>query len=835
MRTARGAKSPVHRFVFLTYMVVSFAVSVIGGYPLPYVQDGLGFSATTTGHLRCRNPIPQPNMSDNRNWPLNFVKGSEAFIGAVFDGTSVWLVPMSADRVIRVDPVTKMMTSMSWPSGYSQTYRAFGAGVFDGTFVWLIPSNAYQLIRIRVTTGLMEGFSSWPSGMTVGGNSAFAGGVFDGTWLWLVPSSVRQLVRVDPTTGNTTGFTGWPSGLVFRPDWFDGGTFDGSSVWLVPHCADLAVSVNISTGVMTGYGNWPANFTKGQYAFTGGVFDGTFVWFVPHHADKVVKINVNTGVMQTVPNWPIGFAKGGSAFVGGIFDGVSIWLVPFFADRVIRIDTWSGNMTGLKRWPSGYVHGNYWSFTGGTFDGSSVWLVPCSADRVILIDACRKTSSSYSLTGSRTKTPLLSETRTEILTPSNSLSNERITSALTQTPSLSLPHRRIISTATKKARIPRVVQESITLSNAFGSTPSWTGSRSSFYGPAPGESTTLSATNIKARLTDANKSSILLNAAQAVTIVVGSETLGKIVVAAGLTGAAVSGLVSSPATMSRAGRMSSIARVLDCSFNDADSEPSYLDLPLQMQLGNGPFAAYAGSSLASCMTLLVIPFGILLAVAFLGRHHGGTFLQLVRKVQERIVSNFCFMSLGYIGPNILYAFVLVASHSGAPKEIGAVATSSVVVFCLLGLLVSVVIWKFSSWFHSIDPATESACATKPPLPVSQLRFENASPQSMLMESFGTVFDAARSAAPVVRSYFLEELLVSILLQCLSGVRPTGSSCGHITTSMTIVSAVHVLYLVAVRPYAAHLEFLFALLTALLILALSAGALCLSTGLVPWPS
>ena len=66
---------------------------------LIYNQDGFGFSGTIQA-----NPIVcEIAMTAYNSWPAEVYSTTKnTFAGGVFDGQSVWLVPQSADAMVRL-------------------------------------------------------------------------------------------------------------------------------------------------------------------------------------------------------------------------------------------------------------------------------------------------------------------------------------------------------------------------------------------------------------------------------------------------------------------------------------------------------------------------------------------------------------------------------------------------------------------------------------------------------------------------------------------------------------------------------------------------------------
>ena len=353
-----------------------------------YSHDSYGFS----GVISTPAAITTPLMNGYKSWPSGFVKTSSAFASGVYDGTNVWLIPYRADRVIKLNTSTGEMTGYnSWPSGFTRNSgmnsNAFMGGVFDGSSIWLVPNDANQVIKLNPSTGAMTGYSSWPSGYSTLMGAAFSGGVFDGKSLWMIPLNANRVVKVDVSTGAMTGYNSWPSGFVKSSSAFYGGIYDGTSIWMVPSNADRVIKLDVTTGVMTGYNTWPSGFTKQTYAFNGGVYDGTNLWMLPYNADRMIKMNLSTGEMTGYNSWPSGMNMtyvAGNMFTGGIYDGTNIWAIPYNSNQLVKVNPTTGEMTGYTNWPSGVAKALN-GFWGGVNDGRNFWMIPYTDTRVIKI------------------------------------------------------------------------------------------------------------------------------------------------------------------------------------------------------------------------------------------------------------------------------------------------------------------------------------------------------------------------------------------------------------------------------------------------------------------
>ncbi|MHA7966396.1 Ig-like domain-containing protein [Paenibacillus sp. CAU 1782] len=258
-----------------------------------------------------------------------FSRKSSNFAGGVFDGQRIWLIPSYANALIAVDKDTGTMTHYNqWPgdvklpgsgvqieNGGFLINSNFSGGVFDGQSIWLIPVGVDRLVKVDKDTGEMESYNDWPSGFEKDyfSTTGFSGGVFDGESIWMAPSGINTVmdntvdpiqfsfnlgapvVKVNTATGVMTDYRNWPGGEAKSN--FSGVAFDGQSIWLYPattldpnDAVSELVKVDIATGTMTGYSNWPVSTTMGSFPFAGGVFDGESLWLAPAGANEVVKI-----------------------------------------------------------------------------------------------------------------------------------------------------------------------------------------------------------------------------------------------------------------------------------------------------------------------------------------------------------------------------------------------------------------------------------------------------------------------------------------------------------------------------------------------------------------
>ncbi|MFF2091836.1 S-layer homology domain-containing protein [Paenibacillus sp. NPDC058174] len=160
--------------------------------------------------------------------------------------------------------------------------------MYDGRYVWLVPSTANQVIRLDPVTGDMTGYDGWPSGFNKTGY-AFGGSLYDGQNVWMFPYSSNQIVKLDPQTGEMTGYDNWPSGFDKSRNFLSSGAFDGHHIWLKGQNDSNLIKLDPDTGDMMTYNNWPAGF-NGNGNFSVDYIDSE-LWLIPKTANRVIRVS----------------------------------------------------------------------------------------------------------------------------------------------------------------------------------------------------------------------------------------------------------------------------------------------------------------------------------------------------------------------------------------------------------------------------------------------------------------------------------------------------------------------------------------------------------------
>jgi hypothetical protein len=267
--------------------------------------------------------------------------------------------------------------------------------------------------------------------------------------------------------------------------------------------------------------------------------------------------------------------------------------------------------------------------------------------------------------------------------------------------------------------------------------------------------------------------------------------------------------------------MRSLSASIRCAWveQELDDHPSYLDLPLQfVSFGDHPKLRYYAGGVVLCgLFVLLWEVASLLCFNLLqGRLH--------RNV-ESMLGIGSLLWQGYLVPNVVQDAVIVFWHAGGV----AVAATAVVVLFVVG-------YSVAKWLWVLLPAPYAAHA--PPIIFSHSKngrtvkrkysTGNAASQAWL-RFFGPMFDGTVDPGRMIcRVVVMEEVAVGVLLSILAGIKPEhDESCRYTAGSMLVVSVLHFLYLIAVRPYRTRLDAMFASINAFLMFAQGALAVIIT--------
>jgi hypothetical protein len=207
------------------------------------------------------------------------IPGAAGFIGAAFDGRSLYLVPSNngglgdngnSGIATRFKTDAGFASESAWSALDLTTINGqavgFSGAAFDGRYLYFVPHLHGIVLRLDTTSSQPTSTAAW-SVFDVGpltpmdaGTPQFAGAAFDGRFVYLVPS--------------TPGF-----GVVTRYDTLS--TFSASCAWSTFDLTQLEPAASF---------------------YFGAVFDGQYVYFIPRGGGIVARFDAKTPPSQ--PNLP---------------------------------------------------------------------------------------------------------------------------------------------------------------------------------------------------------------------------------------------------------------------------------------------------------------------------------------------------------------------------------------------------------------------------------------------------------------------------------------------------------------------------------------------------
>ena len=274
---------------------------------------------------------------------------------------------------------------------------------------------------------------------------------------------------------------------------------------------------------------------------------------------------------------------------------------------------------------------------------------------------------------------------------------------------------------------------------------------------------------------------------------VSSEEAARAVVASGAAAAALASFAATT-SMGHATRLGALMRSVDCAFAAGElNPPSLVELPLQWSIESqgSSVESHAGSALLTSALLVVLPLLICTVVHAILSSCGVSERPKLRSLQRSVLSRYCLLSMAFFAPNVLMSSVVVVGR-GASSDAVVAAICAATVPLLIGCV-----------------ATQRALAMDVdviPLCGGKWELRNRPSSPAYVETFSGLVDGCCDPVPyIVRVCFLEDAAASLVLSLLSGVSLSTARCEWVALAMLVVSALHLLYIVCVRPLRSAIE------------------------------
>ena len=272
-----------------------------------------------------------------------------------------------------------------------------------------------------------------------------------------------------------------------------------------------------------------------------------------------------------------------------------------------------------------------------------------------------------------------------------------------------------------------------------------------------------------------------------------SEGAAWAIVASGAAAAALAGIAATT-SMGHATRMGALMRSLECAFAAGELDPpSVVELPLQwsIQSQGGSLGSHAGSALLTSTLLVVLPLLLCALVHAILSSCGASERPVLRSFQCNVLSLYCSLSMAFFPPNVLMSAVVVVGRgasSGAVVAALCAATVPLLLGCVAGQRAL-----------AMDVEVVPLCGGK-------WELRNRPSSSAFIETFSGLVSGCRDPMHlIVRACFLEDATASLVLSFLSGVSLSTARCEWVAVAMLVVSALHLLYIVCVRPLRSRVE------------------------------
>ena len=263
----------------------------------------------------------------------NITMGGSNISNLLYDGTYVWVVEWSSNKVERINPSTGAIVGSPISVGSNP-----GAAVIVNGHLF-VGSGSNTVTDIDISTATVT------RTITLTGSN-ISDLVYDGTSIWAISWSSSKAERFNPSTGALVGSpvtvaTNPSRGIIVNGHLFVTGTA-GSNV----------TDIDISTGTIA------RTITLTGSNLASSMFDGTNLWVTVFNDAKVARINPTTGAV-------LGYTSVGTRPTNVILANGSIWVGATGSDAVTQINSAGTVLRTINLGGS--------NISNLVYDGSVIW------------------------------------------------------------------------------------------------------------------------------------------------------------------------------------------------------------------------------------------------------------------------------------------------------------------------------------------------------------------------------------------------------------------------------------------------------------------------------
>ena len=237
----------------------------------------------------------------------NITMGGSNISNLLYDGTYVWVVEWSSNKVERINPSTGAIVGSPISVGANP-----GAAVMVNGHLF-VGSGSNTVTDIDMSTATVT------RTITLTGSN-ISRLVYDGTSIWALSWSSSKAERFNPSTGALVGSA---VSVATNPSM---GTIINGHLFVTGTSGSTVTDIDVSTGAVT------RTITLSGSNLASSMFDGTNLWVTLFNDAKVARINPTTGAI-------LGYTNVGTQPTNVILANGSVWVGATGSDAVTQIDS----------------------------------------------------------------------------------------------------------------------------------------------------------------------------------------------------------------------------------------------------------------------------------------------------------------------------------------------------------------------------------------------------------------------------------------------------------------------------------------------------------------